>query len=103
MTDKSETRRFHVAVVRDQIAACLKSFGMPEKNAETTAAIMVDADMRGIDSHGISCIPNYYQRAQKNMITMDAEPTVVRDGPVTALLDNGCGTHSPIRASSNPF
>jgi len=91
MAEQQETRRFPVAVVRDQIAACLRSFGMPEKNAETTAAIMVDADMRGIDSHGISCIPNYYQRAQKNMITMDAEPTVVRDGPVTALLDNGGG------------
>jgi LDH2 family malate/lactate/ureidoglycolate dehydrogenase len=91
MTDKNETRRFPVAVVRDQIAACLTSFGMPAKNAETTAAIMVDADMRGIDSHGISCIPNYYKRVQNNMITMDAEPTVVRDGPVTALLDNGGG------------
>ena len=90
MTDK-DTRRFPVTVVRDQIAACLKSFGMPDRNAETTAAIMVDADMRGIDSHGISCIPNYYGRVKRNMITMDAEPTVVREGPVTALLDNGGG------------
>ena len=91
MTDQEESRRFPVATVRDQIAACLKSFGMPDANAETTAAIMVDADRRGIDSHGISCVPNYYKRWQNNMITMDAEPTVVRDGPVTALLDNGGG------------
>jgi len=91
MSDQDQTRRFPVAVVRDQIAACLKSFGMPEKNAETTAGIMVDADLRGIDTHGISCIPNYYKRARNNMITMDAEPAVVEEGPVTALLDNGGG------------
>lgn len=91
MTDQEPTRRFPVAAVRDQIAACLQSFGMPRQNAETTAAIMVDADMRGIDSHGISCIPNYYKRVQRNMITMDAATTVVREGPVTALLDNGGG------------
>jgi LDH2 family malate/lactate/ureidoglycolate dehydrogenase len=91
MTGPSETKRFPVAVVRDQIAACLVSFGMPEASARTTADIMVDADMRGIDSHGLSCIPNYYKRAQRNMITMDSALTVVRDGPVTALLDNGGG------------
>ena len=47
MTDKSETRRFPAAVVRDQMAACLQAFGMPEQDAQTTAAIMADADLRG--------------------------------------------------------
>ena len=42
MTDKGETRRFPAAVVRDQMAACLQSFGMPEQDAATTAAIMAD-------------------------------------------------------------
>jgi LDH2 family malate/lactate/ureidoglycolate dehydrogenase len=91
MTDKGETRRFPADLVQRQMAACLQSFGMPKANAETTAAIMADADLRGIDSHGLSCIPNYYKRAQRNMITMDAAVTVVREGPVTALLDAGGG------------
>jgi len=52
---------------------------------------MVDADTRGIDTHGISCIPNYYRRWRDNMITMDAEITVVRETPVTALLEAGGG------------
>jgi LDH2 family malate/lactate/ureidoglycolate dehydrogenase len=91
MTDKGETRRFPADLVQRQTAACLQSFGMPKANAETTAAIMADADLRGIDSHGLSCIPNYYKRAQRNMITMDAAVTVVREGPVTALLDAGGG------------
>jgi LDH2 family malate/lactate/ureidoglycolate dehydrogenase len=91
MAANSETRRFPADLVRRQMAACLQSFGMPKANAETTAAIMADADLRGIDSHGLSCIPNYYKRAQRNMITMDAPVTVVREGPVTALLDAGGG------------
>jgi LDH2 family malate/lactate/ureidoglycolate dehydrogenase len=91
MTDQEKTRHYPAAVVRDQIAACLHAFGMPKENAETTAAIMADADLRGIDSHGISCVPNYYKRVQNNMITMDSTLTVVREGPVTALLDNGGG------------
>ena len=86
-----DIKRFPVAVVRDQIAACLASFGMPEDYVAITADIMVDADTRGIDTHGISCVPNYYLRWQNNMVTLDAPVTVVREGPVTALLDAGGG------------
>ena len=91
MTNEQEPRRFPVETVRDQMAACLRSFGMPADDADTTADIMADADLRGIDSHGISCIPKYHERATRNMISMDTTVTVVREGPVTALLDNGGG------------
>ena len=91
VTADGEIRRFPVETVRDQIAACLAAFGMPAENVAITANVMVDADTRGIDTHGVSCIPNYYLRWQNNMITMDAAVTVVRDGPVTALLDAGGG------------
>jgi LDH2 family malate/lactate/ureidoglycolate dehydrogenase len=89
--DQSEIRRFPITTVRDQIAACLASFGMPKEHVDITANVMVDADTRGIDTHGISCIPNYFQRWQNNMITMDAAITVLRESPVTALLDAGGG------------
>lgn len=88
---QDEIRRYPIATVRDQIASCLASFGMPKAHVDITANVMVDADTRGIDTHGISCIPNYYLRLQNNMITMDAKITVVVDNPVTALLDAGGG------------
>ncbi|MEM9684945.1 MAG: Ldh family oxidoreductase, partial [Pseudomonadota bacterium] len=91
MSDEQEPKRFPVETVRDQMAACLRSFGMPADDADTTADIMADADLRGIDSHGISCIPKYHERATRNMISMDTTVTVVREGPVNALLDNGGG------------
>ncbi len=94
MADNSngaEITRYPVKTVRNQIAACLAGFGMPDDHVSITADIMVDADKRGIDTHGISCIPNYHERQKNNMITMDATITVVRESPVTALIDAGGG------------
>jgi LDH2 family malate/lactate/ureidoglycolate dehydrogenase len=90
-TAQGEIKFYPTEVVRDQIAACLASFGMPEEHVKITATVMADADKRGIDTHGISCIPNYHLRWRNNMITMDATVSVVRESPVTALLDAGGG------------
>jgi len=90
-TDHSTVKRFPVASVRDQIASCLRSFGMPEDDVAITANVMVDADKRGIDTHGISCVPNYFDRWKRKIITLDATITVVRESPVTALVDAGGG------------
>lgn len=89
--DDNTVNRFPVTCVRDQIASCLRSFGMPEDDVEITANVMVDADKRGIDTHGISCVPNYFSRWKRKIITLDATPSVVRESPVTALVDAGGG------------
>lgn len=87
---------FPADIVEKQIAAFLTSFGMPDDYVAITAPIMTDADKRGIDTHGISCIPNYHGRWTKNMLTMDGAISVVRDNPTTALLDAGGGMGYPV-------
>ena len=72
------------------------SFGMPDDYVKTTAMIMTDPDKRGIDTHGIACIPNYRIRAKNNWITLDGKITTVRNNPLTALLDAGGGLGYPV-------
>ena len=83
-------------IIEKQTAAFLSSFGMPDDYVEITAMIMTDADKRGIDTHGIACIPNYYTRSKNNWITLDGKITTVRDNPLTALLDAGGGLGYPV-------
>lgn len=78
-------------VHRRQIAAFLTAFGMPEANAESTAEIMAWADLHGIDSHGISMIPTYAARAADGKMRMLAEPRIVKETPVSALVDGDGG------------
>ena len=76
---------------RAQLKAILRGWGMPEDNAETTAEILAWADLHGVDSHGISMIPGYDRHRRNGRICMDARPTVLRETPVSAVIDAGGG------------
>lgn len=70
-----------------QIAAVLEAWGMPSHHAGRTAEVMVWADMRGVASHGISMLLNYEVLRSKKKVTFDAEPSLERETPISALVD----------------
>ena len=92
----NEIRHYPAEIIEKQTAAFLSSFGMPDDYVKTTAMIMTDSDKRGIDTHGIACIPNYRTRAKNHWITLDGKITTVRNNPLTALLDAGGGLGYPV-------
>jgi LDH2 family malate/lactate/ureidoglycolate dehydrogenase len=78
-------------VVREQIASVLAAWGMKPEHVAETAAVMVDADACGIDTHGISMLPPYDDRRRRNVITLDVDIKIVKETPTTALIDAGGG------------
>ena len=79
------------ATHRAQLKAILLAWGMPEENAETTADVLAWADLHGVDSHGMSMIPGYDGLRRSGRAKMDAMPMVVRETPVSAVVDGGGG------------
>ncbi len=63
------------------------SRGTPPADAELVAKLIVQANVRGLDSHGIMRIPQYVQRIDEGRIVPGAEMTVVTETSSTALLD----------------
>ena len=86
-----DVARFPHGVVREQMAALLTAWGMAEDHVATATGILVDADLRRIDTHGISMMTSYHQRRRDNQITLDATVSVVRETPTTAVVDAGGG------------
>ena len=78
-----------------QIRAVLLSWGMRPEPAETAVALMVEADLRGIDSHGIGMLPTYDRRRRDGKIDPLAEVRTIREGPVLTLVDAGRGLGHP--------
>lgn len=72
-----------------QIEAILTAWGMPAANAARTAEVMAWADLHGIDSHGMSMLTVYY--ARRNRFNMKAEPELVRETPISAVVDGKGG------------
>lgn len=84
--------------IRAQILGILTAWGMPTIQAETTARIMVETDLMGVDSHGLSMLMTYEEGVRAGRIRIAAEPRVLRDTGPTALLDGGDGLGHPVAA-----
>jgi LDH2 family malate/lactate/ureidoglycolate dehydrogenase len=81
--------------VREQIVAVFKAWGMDETILQTTADVMVATDLAGVDSHGVSMLMDYDQSRIKGKLNLKAKPHVVRENPVTALIDADAGLGHP--------
>ena len=57
-----------IETIKAQIAGVLSAWGMPPDQVATTVDLMVEADIRGIDSHGIGMLPQYHDRRNEGRI-----------------------------------
>ncbi len=82
------------AGLRRFMASALAKVGVPERDAATTAEILVDADLRGIESHGLlNFYDYYYKKVRDGDIQGRPRIRVSRGSPTTAVVDgdNGLG------------
>ena len=74
-------------------AACLRAAGVPDADAHSVAASLVQTNLWGIDSHGIARLPHYLNRIQHGSIKPRPNIVVTSTGPCTAQVagDQGLG------------
>ncbi len=79
--------RVHAKQIREQLVSVLRAWGMSDAHAETTAEMMLETDLRGVDSHGISMLPTYDREFRAGRLNMRPVFRTVREGPAMALID----------------
>ncbi|MBW2700470.1 MAG: Ldh family oxidoreductase [Deltaproteobacteria bacterium] len=68
------------------------SIGVPNADAEVCAEVLIEADKRGIDSHGIGRMkPIYYDRIKDGIQFAKTNFEIVRETPATAVIDGHHG------------
>ncbi|MBX5439899.1 MAG: Ldh family oxidoreductase [Solirubrobacteraceae bacterium] len=63
--------------------------GLSDRAAATVAEALVDADLRGIPSHGAMLTPMYVDRLRRGSVTTAERAEVVVDAGAVAVLDAG--------------
>ena len=86
--------------VREQIRLILTAWGMSDDLAETTAHVMTETDLIGVDSHGISMLMTYERKRGENRFDFTAKPTIVRENAVAALMDAGGNLGHPVSVAA---
>ena len=90
--------RVPAQTIEAQLVSVLRAWGMSDEHARTTAGVMVETDLRGVDSHGISMLPTYDREFRSGRLNMRPEWKVRRDGPAMALIDADASLGHPVSA-----
>ena len=71
----------------------LEKLNVPRQDANEVGDCLLQADLRGLDSHGMIRLPVYAERIRRGVVNPRAVPKVVRSSTAMALLDgdNGLG------------
>lgn len=70
----------------------LQKAGVPEADADQTARMLVAADLRGIDTHGVSHLGSLYiKRIKEGLINPKPKIRMVSHAPATAVADGDRG------------
>jgi len=79
--------------LRDTIREVFVRLGVSEQEANREAEILVDADLRGVDTHGMLLVPRYVAKFKGGVYNLRPRYSVVTEGPSTFVLDgdNGLG------------
>lgn len=87
MADASDTAAIDSDNLRRFAADLLAAGGFSADQAEQTAAVLVWANLRGADSHGVLRIPRYVEMVELGLINPKSEPRQVSHKGAVALID----------------
>ena len=98
-----ETKRYRFEDVKDFAIRYFSAMDVPEIDARIAADVLVSADLRGINSHGVIRLQSYYgDRLEKGLINPNSPIKTLTETPSTLALDgeNGLGPVVAYRAMS---
>lgn len=92
----SDTKAIPVAILRAFAVRILTAAGLPAGEAAVSAESLVQADMRGVASHGITRLRAYARRIRAGVVAVGVTPRILRDAPAALLVDGGNGMGAPV-------
>ncbi|HET89715.1 MAG TPA: Ldh family oxidoreductase [Chloroflexi bacterium] len=85
-----------VESLKDFCVQVFLKMDVPEEDARITTDVLVNADLRGIDSHGVARLRRYVNGLRDGMMVARPETRAVTETPTTALIDAGGGLGQPV-------
>lgn len=71
--------------------AVFQKIGCPDADAALATTVLLQADLRGIDSHGIARLSGYVRLWEKQRVNSSPKVRIVHESPSTAVVDGDRG------------
>ena len=72
-------------------ASVFEAMGCPAKDAALAAEVLLSADLRGVDSHGVARLSGYVRLWEVKRINPNPAMRIVHETPSTAVIDGDSG------------
>jgi len=82
---------YPVQQLKDLSLAIFKKIGCPGHEAEKATEVLLSADLRGIDSHGLARLSGYVRLWEAQRINSTPNVRIVHESPSTAVVDGDRG------------
>lgn len=83
--------RVPVKNLSDYCKSTLTKMGISDRKADIVTECLIEANLRGVDSHGVRFLSIYVNAIRKGLINIYSEPKVERETPTTVLIDGQAG------------
>ncbi len=87
MKEETQTVRHDSAALVELAGSLLRSAGMPGDRADDVAAILVEADLMGHDTHGLQLLPTYLAEIESGSMAVQGDYTVLSERAAVATWD----------------
>ena len=67
----------------------LMASGVEESCAQAVSEVLIDADLTGVSTHGVSRMAIYMQRMDAGIVSRKNNIRILQEGPSTAVIDAG--------------
>lgn len=82
---------FDPTALKHFVQTVFEKMGHSPVHADQASEVLLKADLRGIDSHGVARLSGYVRLWQKNRINAQPKIAIVHETPSTATLDGDAG------------
>ncbi len=86
-----EIRYIPVEVIESFMRRVFEGLGVPPEDARIVADVLIAADLRGIESHGVGRLKYYYDRIRAGVQSVQTRIEIVRETETTAVVDGHHG------------
>jgi LDH2 family malate/lactate/ureidoglycolate dehydrogenase len=88
--------RYSVEALTDYCKNVLESAGLNSNDAEVAARSLIEADMRGVSSHGVTRLRTYAKRIRTGVIRSNVAPKIEQEKAAALLMNGNNGMGSVI-------
>lgn len=87
----ADYKQIRIADLERFVVEVMKNLNVPEEDAKIVADVLIRADRRGIESHGVARLRRYVNGIKNGLMNPNPSIKIIKETPVSMVVDGDAG------------